>query len=155
MISNVLKAVALGAVLAVSGCAGDDAAAGRPAATAAGSNTDAVCARWMAAQKPFLLHTAPEAKAYAQAVADSYQGKETPGAREIQRAYWSGWADVIRPLADQADAPELKAALTAEVTELDRRATAEQADASEQAFNPVQELCLHAGGPAAQVTTAE
>ncbi|UQU62785.1 hypothetical protein COUCH_27615 [Couchioplanes caeruleus] len=151
--------LALGAVLALTGCTDDDATTGKAAAAAPASsapaNTDAVCKRWMAAQQPFLMNTAPEAKAYAKAMADSYQGKKTAGAQEIQRAYWSGWADAVRPLVAQADTPALKAALTAEVTELDRRATARTADASEQAFGPIQELCLHAGGPGPTVGTVQ
>src|SRR5690242_19691202 len=93
-------AVAATALLAVGGCAGD---APEPAPTAA-DNT-AVCAQWKEAQLPYLLHTAPEAKARARAIADSYQGKEPADAVEIQHAYFAAWADATRPLLAQAGSP--------------------------------------------------
>ena len=110
-------------VLALGGCGGD---APQPAPTAA--DPAAFCARWKAAQLPFLLYTAPEAKAWAKAVADSYQGKEPADAVAIQRAYFSAWAQATRPLAAQASTPELRTALTEQVAELDRRAAAGAAD---------------------------
>ena len=156
MIRGLAKVLAISTALALSGCAGDSATHSTAgAASSALGDTGAVCARWMEAQKPFLLHTAPEAKAYDKAMSDAYQGKKTPNAVEIQRAYWSGWADAIRPLVEQAGTAELKTALTAQITELDRRAAAEKVDVAKPAFTPIQELCLNASGPAMSVDTVE
>jgi hypothetical protein len=130
-------AVVAAAMLAVSGCGGDTPEAA-PVATA--DNT-AVCAQWKESQLPYLLHTAPEAKAWARAVADSYQGKEPANAVEIQRAYFSAWAEATRPLVARAGTPELKSALTEQVAELDKRAAAGTADFAQQPLTQALEVC--------------
>jgi hypothetical protein len=144
MIRMLGGAVVLAAVLMVSGCDGDEPTASGPAASApvsaAADNSAAVCARWKQAQGPFMSNTAPEAQAYSDMVADSYEGRETPGALEIERAYWSGWANAIRPLAAEATAPGLRAALTAQVSYLDARAAAGNADVT-QPFAPAPQAC--------------
>jgi hypothetical protein len=150
MIKTLGGAVLIGGALALSGCGGAGPATPAPAAAPAASattssaagDTAAVCERWKAAQLPYLLSTAPEAKAYAQAVADSYQGKEIAGAAEIQRKFWSGWADAIRPLVAQAEEPELQKELAGQVAELDRRAAAGKVDLTQQPLPPAQHLCL-------------
>jgi hypothetical protein len=149
MIKLLGGAVVLAALLTVSGCGGAGTAGPNKSVSAAASaaasppagDTVAVCARWMKAQLPYLSNTAPEAKAYAKAVADSYQGNETAGALEVQLAFWSAWADAVRPLAAEAAAPELQAALTTQVEELDRRAAGGRIDSTQMPFAPVQELC--------------
>ncbi|MEV4636919.1 hypothetical protein AB0J80_06155 [Actinoplanes sp. NPDC049548] len=153
MIKAFVYAVGLTAALAAGGCTADksqpssgsaNAAAGAPAAGAG-----AFCARWMKAQEPFLLNTAPEAKAYGKMVADSYQGKPTPDALQVQRAFWKGWADTIRPLVGQGGTPELEAALAAQLKELDRRAAAQKPDLNQRPLASIGRLCLDASGPAA------
>ncbi|AGZ43026.1 hypothetical protein [Actinoplanes friuliensis] len=142
MIRILRGAVVLTALLVVGGCGGETAAP-EPAASAVADNQAAVCARWKEAQLPFLAGTAPEAKAYTRAMADSYQGKETAGALEIQKAFWTGWADAIRPLVAEATGPELKKALTAQVGELEQRAATGQVDFAQQPVTgSAQELCL-------------
>jgi hypothetical protein len=149
MIKSLGGAVVLAALLTVSGCGGAGPAGPNKAVSAAASaaasppagDTVSVCARWKEAQLPYLTNTAPEAKAYAKAIADSYQGKETAGVLEIQLAFWSAWADAVRPLAAEAAAPELQAALSTQVEELDRRAAGGSIDSAQMPFAPVQELC--------------
>lgn len=133
------------AVLVVGGCAGDGSSAsnatGRPAAAVV-DNTATVCAQWREAQSPYMLGTAPEAKAFNQVVADRYQGKRTPHADEVQRAFWSGWADVVRPFVSEASSPDLKAALTAQVDELEQKAASREAHLWHQTLAPALQACL-------------
>jgi hypothetical protein len=146
MIKLLGGAVVLAAVLGMSGCGGDGQAASTKTVTApesaAAGDTAAVCARWKEAQLLYLLSTAPEAEAYAKAMADSYEGKQVAGALQIQHAFFSAWADAVRPLVAQADAPDLQAALRAQVDELDGRAAAGTIDFTQQPVMPGQELCL-------------
>lgn len=143
MIKLFCGAVLAAAVLSLSGCgSADPAPVAGPATTAPAGDTASVCQRWQAVQLPYLTSTAPEAKAYAKAVADSYQGVEAGNALELQRAFYTGWAEAVRPLVTQAEAPELRAALTTQVTELDRRAAAARVDFAQQPFLAAQQLCL-------------
>ena len=138
MINLFCGTVLAATVLALSGCGSENPA---PAAAPAG-DTASVCERWQTVQLPYLTSTAPEAKAYAKAVADSYQGVEAGNALELQRAFYSGWAEAVRPLVTQAEAPDLRAALTTQVAELDRRAAAARVDFAQQPFLAAQQLCL-------------
>jgi hypothetical protein len=146
MITMKAGAVLAAAMLAVSGCGGDTPApsAQAPAtgaASAPAGDRAAVCARWKESDLRYLLHTAPEAKAWAQAVADSYQGKAPENAVEIEHAYFSSWATATRPLVAQAADPEVRAALTEQVAELDRRAAASTADYAQQPPTRAMEVC--------------
>ena len=60
----------------------------------------------------------------------------------VQRAYWTAWADAVRPLADGAGSPELKAALAAHVADLDRRAAGGKIDPARPLSTSIGELCL-------------
>ena len=143
MVKTFGAAIAVSAALALSGCSGGEPASppGEAPSAAAAGDTKTVCTEWMAAEQPFLLNTAPEAKAYNKVMADSYQGRQTARAGEVQRAYWSAWADAIRPLVGRAGTPELQAALTAHVEDLDRRAAGGAAPAPPLS-TAIGELCL-------------
>ena len=112
--------VSLVALLLLAGCA---AATPAPA-----DNTAAICAQWVASTKPFLSRgadAAPEAKAYNQAMADAYAGREMPPAESIaiQRAYWGAQEKAPRALAARATSPRLRSALSAYADELAGRGT--------------------------------
>ena len=120
--SRPLSAAVTAALLLLSGCSGTSPAA-QPV-----DNTADICAQWVASTKPFLSRgadAAPEAKAYQEAMADAYAGKEMPTekALAIQRAYWSAQEKAPRALAATATSPQLRAALTAYADELAGRGT--------------------------------
>jgi hypothetical protein len=91
-------------------------------------NTADICARWITAAMPYLSRgagSAPEAKAYQQAMSDAYAGKEIPQAKmiAIQRAYWGAQEKAPRELAAKATNPNLRDALTNYADELNGRGT--------------------------------
>ena len=116
------SAALLAVVLLASGCSGP-ATVAEPV-----DNTVEVCAQWTASTKPFISRgadAAPETKAYQQAMADAYAGKQLPTekALAIQRAYWSAQEKAPRALAGTATNPKLRAALSAYADELAGRAS--------------------------------
>lgn len=113
--------LSIAALLLLSGCS-------VPAPAAPADNTADLCARWVAAAEPFLSRgedAAPEARAYRNAMADAYAGKEMPQqqALTIQRAYWGAQEKAPRALAAQATSPHLREALTDYADELAGRST--------------------------------
>jgi hypothetical protein len=106
----------------LAGCSG-------PAAPAAPADNSAdICARWVAAAKPFLARgddAAPEAKAYQQVLSDAYAGIEKPQKQvlAVQKAYWLAQETAPRALAAEATSPHLSEALTNYADELAGRST--------------------------------